>query len=88
MRNKYTYSLDNKTEFVEKMIFFTKEFSHSCILHSNSSNSKSPKKYYQFDLLCAFDSIQNLYSSKNSLKNFNLYITKKMIGFLVIYHMI
>ena len=26
MRNKYTYSLDNKTEFVEKMIFFTKSF--------------------------------------------------------------
>ena len=77
MRNKYKYSLDNKTEFVEKMIFFTKEFSYSCILHSNSSNLNSPKKYYQFDLLCAFDSIQNLYSSKNSLKKLQSLHNKK-----------
>lgn len=77
MRNKYKYSLDNKTEFVEKMIFFTKEFSHSCILHSNSSNLNSPKKYYQFDLLCAFDSIQNLYSSKNSLRKLQSLHNKK-----------
>ena len=67
MRNSFVFDLSEYTDFTKNMIFFSKNFSHSCILHSNKSNSFVPKKYYQFDLICAFDSIKFLESSRKSL---------------------
>ena len=67
MRNSFVFDVSERTDFIKKMIFYSKNFSHSCILHSNKSNSVVPKKYYQFDVICAFDSIEFLESSNKSL---------------------
>ena len=67
MRNSFVFDVSERTDFIKKMILYSKNFSHSCILHSNKSNSDVPKKYYQFDVICAFDSIEFLESSNKSL---------------------
>ena len=67
MRKKFFFSLNDQENFIKKMISFSKELSYSCILHSNYSENNVPKKYYQFDLICAFDSVENISVSKDSL---------------------
>ena len=67
MRKKFFFSLNDQDNFIKKMISFSKELSYSCILHSNYSKNNVPKKYYQFDLICAFDSVENISVSRDSL---------------------
>ena len=67
MRKKFFFSLNDQENFIKKMISFSKELSYSCILHSNYSKNNVPKKYYQFDLICAFDSVENISVSRDSL---------------------
>ena len=53
MRNRFTYYIHNKQEFVEKLVFWSKKHEHSCILNSNKTNQRMPQHYKNYDFLCA-----------------------------------
>ena len=77
--------MDDTKEFVKKITFFTKEFSHYCLLDSNSSKYNAPKKYYQYDMICALDSIKKFTSNEDSLNKLRAFHTKEkdwLFGFI------
>lgn len=53
MRNRFTYYVHNKKEFLDKLVLWTKNYDHSCVLNSNSSNEYMPQHYKDYDFLCA-----------------------------------
>ena len=53
MRNRFAYYIDNKKEFLDKLVLWTKNYDHSCVLNSNSPNEFMPQHYKDYDFLCA-----------------------------------
>ena len=66
MRNKFIYKVKDFDKLVNKLLVFSKSSKYSCLLHSNSSIKKLPKKYSNFKAIFAFDSISNISSNHNS----------------------
>jgi len=77
VRNSFEYTVDNPNEFEKKIIFFSKDYSQYCLLNSNSSKYNAPTKYYQYDMICAIDSIKNLNSNQASLENLRAFHKKE-----------
>tara|TARA_B100000965_G_scaffold402618_1_gene428949 strand:- start:6761 stop:8050 length:1290 start_codon:yes stop_codon:yes gene_type:complete len=85
MRKKFIFHLNDQELFEKKMISYSKELSHSCILHSNITNTNVPKKYYQYDLICAFESVKELSVSTDSLNKLETFYNKNkdwMFGYI------
>jgi len=53
VRNRFLYTIKNKKEITEKLIFWAKKFKHSCFLDSNSHTQKMPIAYSQYEFLFA-----------------------------------
>ena len=66
MRNKFIFNHKNKDDFFRKLVFFSEEYKHFCLLDSNSSENNVPERYFEYDFICAFDAIETLSSSDNS----------------------
>ncbi len=79
MRNQFVYTIKNKNQFAEKLIYWAKKFEYSCFLDSNISGQEMPKYYGEFDFLCGLgvrkicspkkDSFQELKSFHNKYKD-------------------
>ena len=85
MRNKFIFNLKNKDDFFRKLVFFSEEYIHFCLLDSNSSENNVPERYFEYDFICAFDAIETLSSSDNSflkIKNFHSKFNDWMFGCL------
>ena len=53
MRNHFTYTIQNKKYFAQKLIFWAKKFKYSLFLDSNKQSKTMPKSYDHYDLLFA-----------------------------------
>ena len=53
MRNHFTYTIQNKKYFAQKLIFWAKKFKYSVFLDSNKQSKTMPKSYDHYDLLFA-----------------------------------
>tara|TARA_B100000902_G_scaffold27181_1_gene32735 strand:- start:12061 stop:13377 length:1317 start_codon:yes stop_codon:yes gene_type:complete len=53
MRNSFRYTIKNKEEFAEKLIYWAKKFQFSVFLDSNSQMNKMPPSYDTFDFIYA-----------------------------------
>jgi len=85
VRNKFSYKIDDFDELIAKLIYYTKDYKFSCLLHSNISNMKVPKKYYQYDAIFAFDSIKSIKSNNDSLNKLQSFHNKEkdwLFGYL------
>lgn len=85
MRNKFTYRIDNFDELITKLVYYTKGYKFSCLLHSNISNVKAPKKYFQYDAIFAFDSIKSIKSNNDSFNKIQSFHNKEkdwLFGYL------
>ena len=85
MRNKFTYRIDNFDELITKLVYYTKGYKFSCLLHSNISNVKVPKKYFQYDAIFAFDSIKSIKSNNDSFNKIQSFHNKEkdwLFGYL------
>ena len=85
MRNKFIFNHKNKDDFFRKLVFYSEEYKHFCLLDSNSSENNVPERYFEYDFICAFDAIEILISSDNSflkIKNFHSMFNDWMFGCL------
>ena len=85
MRNKFIFNLKNKDDFFRKIVFFSEEYIHFCLLDSNSSENNVPERYFEYDFICAFDAIETLSSNNNSIlkiKDFHSKFNDWMFGCL------
>jgi para-aminobenzoate synthetase component 1 len=69
VRNSFIYKVKDFDKLISKLLVFSKSYKYSCLLHSNISKKKLPKKYSNFKAIFAFDSTSNITSNHNS---FNL----------------
>jgi len=53
VRNRFLYTIKDKKEFAEKLVFWAKNFKHSCFLDSNPQSQKMPIAYSQYEFLFA-----------------------------------
>ena len=85
MRNKFIFNLKEKDYFFRKLVFFSEEYEHFCLLDSNSSKNNVPERYFEYDFICAFDAIETLSSNNNSIlkiKDFHSKFNDWMFGCL------
>lgn len=85
MRNKFIYKVKDFDKLINKLLVFSKSSKYSCLLHSNTSKKKLPKKYSNFKAIFAFDSISNISSNHNSfnkLKKFHKKEKDWLFGYL------
>ncbi len=68
MRNRFKYCIENKKEFVEKLVFLAKKYKHSCILNANSPHECMPKNYKDYDFLCALGANQICSAEQDSFE--------------------
>ena len=68
MRNRFKYCIENKKEFLEKLVFLAKKHKHSCILNSNSPHECMPKNYKDYDFLCALGANQLCIAEQDSFE--------------------
>ena len=85
VRNKFIFNLKEKDYFFRKLVFFSEEYEHFCLLDSNSSKNNVPERYFEYDFICAFDAIETLSSNNNSIlkiKDFHSKFNDWMFGCL------
>ena len=73
MRNSFKYTVKNKEEFIEKLIYWAKKFQFSVFLDSNSQMNKMPPSYDNFEFIYAVGIKKRCMPKENSFESLRLF---------------
>jgi len=73
VRNRFLYTIKDKKEFAEKLVFWAKNFKYACFLDSNPQIQKMPIAYSQYEFLFAVGAHKICCSNKDSFENLKVF---------------
>ena len=76
MRNRFLYTIKDKKEFAEKLVFWAKNFKYSCFLDSNPQSKKMPIAYSKYEFLFAVGAHTVCCSNKDSFENLKVFYNR------------
>ena len=76
MRNKFLYRIKNKRDLVKKLIFWSRKFSHTCLLDSNDEPRNMSSKNCHYSFLLAIGAHKICSPNNNSFNNLKQFYEK------------
>ena len=76
MRNKFLYRIKNKRDLVKKLIFWSRKFSHTCLLDSNDEPRNMSSKNCHYSFLLAIGAQKICSPNNNSFNNLKQFYEK------------